>query len=437
MDAPRAAPAQGIVRNLNESRRSGRLRRPAYFAMQRPQMTQPAPSQRRADLDWIRVTAFGLLILFHVSLVYAPWDWHVHSKHTFAWLEEATAATGPWRLSLLFLVSGAALRFMSRRYSPGEVLRARMARLIPPLLFGVLILVPPQSWLEAVDKGSWTAGLIPWWLSEFSFRGLADGVPLNHLWFVEYIAVYSLAAVLLMTRPDWLAKLEAAVERLLGGWRLLVLPLLFFALARQLVFPPFGQTNQLTNDWYNHLTSLGVFLFGFTVAGRESVWKTFEANRRAALVTFLVSTPLLMAVTAHPAGMAYGGWIKHALHGVEQWSAIAAILGFGSRYLRNTDGPALRYLTDAVFPCYLAHQTLLVIAVRLVKPLNLPAAVEAMVLVTATVGGSLLVYELARRSGPMRPLWGLKRHPVVRGPAPPTAAGTTVAQPGERPAGAA
>ncbi|HRD29797.1 MAG TPA: acyltransferase family protein, partial [Caulobacter sp.] len=382
-------------------------------------MTPPASPQRRADLDWIRVAAFGLLILFHVSLVYAPWDWHVHSKHTFAWLEEATAATGPWRLTLLFLVSGAALRFMSRRYSPVEVLRARMIRLLPPLLFGVLVLVPPQSWLEATDKGSFGGGLAAWWLREFSPSGLADGVPVNHLWFVEYIVVYSLAAVALMTRPAWIAALERGVERWLSGWRLLVLPILFFVLARQLVFPPFGQTNQLFGDWYNHLTSLGAFLFGFVVAGREAVWKTFEAQRWMALALALVSTPLLMALTAHPGGLAFDGWVKHGMHGVEQWSAIAAILGFGSRHLRGADGPLLRYLTDAVFPCYLAHQTLLVIAVRLVKPIDLPAPVEAAILVSATLGGSLLVYELARRSGPLRPLWGLRRHPAVRAAPPP------------------
>ena len=384
-------------------------------------MTQPAPSSRRADLDWIRVAAFGLLILFHVSLVYAPWDWHVHSKHSYAWLEEATLLTGPWRLTLLFLVSGAALRFMSRRYSPAEVLRARFARLVPPLLFGVLVLVPPQSWLEAVDKGSWTAGLGAWWLSEFSPRGLADGVPLNHLWFVQYIAVYSLAAVALMTRPTWLAKLEAGLDRALKGWRLLVLPLVFFALARQYGYPHFGQTNQLFNDPYNHLTSLSVFLFGFAIAGRESIWQSFDALRRPALAVALIAAPLLMTATAFMGGDGLGGWVRHGLYGVEQWSAIAAILGYGCHYLRNTDGPALRYLTDAVFPCYLAHQTLLVIAVTLAKPLNLPVAVEIASLLLATLGGSLLVYEIVRRSGPMRPLWGLKRHPVVRAPTNPVA----------------
>jgi hypothetical protein len=97
---------------------------------------------RRLDLDWIRVSAFGLLILYHVGLVYAPYDWHIHSRHTFEWMREGVLVTNPWRLTLLFLVSGAALRFMTARRSAGQVARARAERLIPPLLLGTLILVP-------------------------------------------------------------------------------------------------------------------------------------------------------------------------------------------------------------------------------------------------------------------------------------------------------
>lgn len=374
-------------------------------------MTQAAPSTRRADLDWIRIGAFGLLILFHVSLAYAPWDWHVHSKHTFGWLAAATAATGPWRLTLLFLVSGAALRFMSRRHTPSAVLRTRLARLLPPLIFGALFLVPPQSWLEAMDKGSWTGGLLSWWLHEFSPAGLADGVPVNHLWFVEYITVYSVAAVALMTRPAWIAAMEAWIARWLTGWRMLLLPALALILARQLVFPWFGQTNQLVGDWYNHLTSLGAFLFGFAIAPREDVWKTLESQRWRALAIALVSTPMLMILTVSPDHLAWFGWPKHILHGVEQWSAIMAILGFGSLHLRSAQGPVLRYLTDAVFPCYLAHQTILVILAYVTKRMDLAAWPEAFILVAGTLGGSLLVYEVARRSGPLRPLWGLRPLP--------------------------
>lgn len=169
-----------------------------------------ARAARRADLDWIRVAALGLLILYHVMLVYAPWDWHVHSRHHFAWLGLAALVTNPWRLTLLFLVSGAAVRLMARRRTAREVLVQRAARLLPPFAFGVLVLVPPQSWLEAVDKGSFHGSLDQWWLTEFSPAGIANGVPLNHLWFVLYICAYSLVAVGLLARPALLARIENA-----------------------------------------------------------------------------------------------------------------------------------------------------------------------------------------------------------------------------------
>ncbi|HRD46435.1 MAG TPA: acyltransferase family protein, partial [Caulobacter sp.] len=367
----------------------------------------PAVLARRADLDWIRVSAFGLLILFHVGLVYAPWDWHIHSRHTFGWLAEAILATGPWRLTLLFLVSGAALRFMSRRLTPGETARARIARLLPPFLFGVLVLVPPQSWLEALDKGWWSAGLAGWWWRSFTPPELLR-VPLNHLWFVLYIGVYTFAAVALLARPRLLQGLERTLERALAGWRVLLVPIAYLAAARIALFPIFGITNQLPVDWYNHAVSLAVFLFGFAMAMRESVWQDLERFRKPALIAALATLALLMAMTALPGGRFLFGIPKAMVYAANQWLTIAAILGFGSAHLRRADGPLLRYLTDAVFPCYLAHQTLLVIAAYVVKPWGLPAAPEAALLTLVTLGGSLGVYEIVRRLGPIRPLWGLK-----------------------------
>lgn len=370
-------------------------------------MSQP-PAPRRADIDWIRVGAFGLLIIYHVGLVYAPWDWHVHSPHSFEPLRYAALITNPWRLTLLFLVSGVALRFMSRRLTAGGVLRARLARLVPPFLFGVLVLVPPQAWIEAMDKGSWNQGLIAWWLAEFSPSGLASGVPVNHLWFVLYIAAYSLVAIGLLTWSRGLALLEAGLARLLGGWRLLVLPMLYLAFARQQLFATFGLSNHLTTDWYNHAMSLGVFVFGFLLALRESVWRDFERLRWAFLAIAVVALPLLIVLEAEPGGAAFDGLARNVAFAVDQWATIGAVLGFASKHIRTADGPLLRYLTDAVFPCYLAHQTILVASAYVLKPARLPAGVEAPLLVSITLGGSLLVYEIVRRIGWVRPLWGLK-----------------------------
>lgn len=369
------------------------------------------PSVRRYDLDWIRVAAFGLLILYHVGLVYGVYDWHVHSAHTFWWMREAVLVTNPWRLTLLFLVSGAALRFMTLRRTPREVAHARIERLVPPLIFGTLILVPIQSWIEARDKAGWGGGLdgyLAWMGREFGLTGLLDGVPVNHLWFIVYIAVYSAVTILLWRRPGVMPHIEDWLERNLAGPRLLILPILYLIAIRILLFPHFGLTNSLHKDWYNHALSLGAFVLGFAIVRREAIWRQMERYRWVSLGLAATALPIMMAQVAHPGGQAFFGVPKAIVYGIDQWAVITAILGFGSVHLRDRGSRALNYLTQATFPLYLAHQTVLVVAVWIIRPAHLPAAVEAISLVLITFLGSLAIYEVVRRIPAIRPLWGLK-----------------------------
>jgi surface polysaccharide O-acyltransferase-like enzyme len=367
-----------------------------------------APDARRSDLDWIRVIAFGLLILYHVALVYSPFDWHIRSTHTFDGMREALLVTQPWRLTLLFLVSGAALRFMSSGKTVAAVLSARLFRLGLPLLFGVVALVPVQAWIEATDKGSWSGTLADWMAQQFSPEGLRNGVPVNHLWFLVYITAYTLAALPLLLRPAWTEALERRLENLLRGWRLLVFPTLYLVAARIWLYYQYGVTNDLVGDWYNHAQSLGAFLFGFLLARRDAVWADFERFRWDGLALAAIALPLAVLQSLHPGGGAFHEIPRNAVFAIDQWAVIVAILGFASRHLRNASTPALRYLNEAVFPCYLAHQTLLVLAVWLIRPYRLPAAIEVAVLIAVTFGGSLAIYEAVRRIPPIRPLWGLK-----------------------------
>ena len=368
----------------------------------------PPDTSRRADIDWIRVAAFGLLIVYHVGLVYAPWDWHVHSLHRFEPLRYLVLASNPWRLTLLFLVSGVALRFMTRRRPPLEVAGVRMARLVPPFLFGVLVLVPPQSWLEAMDKGTWSQGLVAWWLSEFSPAGLADGVPLNHLWFVLYIGLYSLIVLAICAWPKALSAIEHGLAGLLSGWGLLIWPVLYLFGVRQLWFASYGISNHLETDWYNHAMSFGVFIVGFLMALRDAFWQRLEKLRWALIGLAMIALVALMILEVTSPDLAENALAKNAMFALDQWCMLGAVLAFGSRYLRTSDGPLLRYLTDAVFPCYLAHQTILVAAIFVLKFQSVPPIWEATLLLAITLGGSLLVYEIVRRIGPLRALWGLK-----------------------------
>ena len=385
----------------------------------RPIVTTPAASSsRRADLDWIRVIAFGLLILFHTALVYSPYDWHIQSEHRLSWMPQLLTLTGPWRLTLLFLVSGAAMSFMTARRSPGQVLKARFERLGPPLLMGVLLLVSIQSWIEAMDNGWWGSDYLGWLGHEFGPDGLMDGVPVNHLWFVNYIAAYSLVVVLLMLKPGLIERMRGWLAPLVEGHRVIWVPLLYLVVIRLTLYPLFGVTNGLLGDWYNHAQSLGAFLFGFLLARHEPVWQALERYRKWTLALALGVLPILVFQAGYfPDSIAYDA-SKFAVQAVYQWAVIATILGYGSRYLRAKDGPLLRYLTDAVFPLYLAHQTILVAAVWLIRPAALPPVLEATILGATTFGGSLLIYEVVRRIGWLRPVWGLKPFAPAQPPAP-------------------
>ena len=79
---------------------------------------QPAfngTAERRVDLDWVRIGAFGLLIFYHVGMLYVSWGFHIKSAHRVTALDPLMLVLNPWRLSLLFLVSGVATR---RDYPP-------------------------------------------------------------------------------------------------------------------------------------------------------------------------------------------------------------------------------------------------------------------------------------------------------------------------------
>ncbi len=94
-----------------------------------------AVAARRTDLDWLRIAAFGTLILYHVGMFYVTWDWHVKSPHASHAIEPLMLLVNPWRLTLLFIISGVATRVHGRQDERGGAVRltdaAALARAHP------------------------------------------------------------------------------------------------------------------------------------------------------------------------------------------------------------------------------------------------------------------------------------------------------------------
>ena len=108
---------------------------------------------RHYGMDWLRIAAFGLLILYHIGMFFVPWGWHVKIAQPLEWVEFPMLATNSWRLALLFLVSGyASAALFAKLGGSGAFARSRSARLLIPLLFfAVMVAVRADSGIVAIN----------------------------------------------------------------------------------------------------------------------------------------------------------------------------------------------------------------------------------------------------------------------------------------------
>lgn len=384
-------------------------------------------TERRYDLDWLRIIAFGLLILYHVGMFYVSWDWHVKSSRASAAIEPLMLLSNPWRLSLLFLISGAATRFMADKLSVGRFTLSRMGRLWPPLLLAVFVIVPPQAYYEVLDAmrlGQLAAD--PAWVDNFYLRYLtasgnwcdAEGClttpTYNHMWFVAYLILYTLALVVVLPLLRRLPNLSG----LIAGPLLIVTPWLVMATLRVTMLSEFGETHDFRNDWYLHALYFSVFVFGFAIAKHQPFFDACVRWRWPALAIALSCwAAIIVYYNAHPDGVTPPEWLRLSMRAVREldaWCAIVAAIGFAHKHLRGADGPVRRLLTQAIFPFYLVHQTIIVAAGFHLDQMAWPLWIEAPLLIGVTALGCWLFFDLGRRVPPLRVWIGL---PSKAGPA--------------------
>lgn len=370
---------------------------------------------RHYGMDWLRIGAFVLLILYHIGMVFVPWNFHIKTAQPMDWVEIPMLMTNPWRLTLLFVVSGFASRALfSKSNGVGGFLKNRNARLLIPLAFGVAVVVPPQCWVELVGKHGYDHGFGYFWLHDYFRFGTLFGIIMptwNHLWFVVYLWVYTLALALLMLVPGT-TRLQSLFDRVFGGSRAIWVPVVFLLITQYWLFHRDDDTHDLFGDGLAHLQYFPAFLFGFGLAGSRAAMaglaRYWTLSAGVAVACYAVMAGLLIAYPdfsfpSHSVTMVFV-----IAREIDVWVAIAALIGVAERFL-NRDSRWRATLAEATFPFYIIHQTVIVLVEYWIKPLKLGAGAEFAILVPATVAGCWAFYLIGREVSWLRPLIGLKR----------------------------
>jgi len=376
---------------------------------------------RRYDIDFLRVFAFSLLILYHATMLYAEGEgWHVKSAYQTDSVSIPRLLVNQWRMPLLFIISGLAISFVWHKYNAGQFAAKRMVRLMVPLLFGMAFIVAPQCYYEALSKGIIEPGFLRFMGQYLTFQDFPGEAwageeqihwTWNHLWYLPYLLFYTLLLIPIAKLLDGpLRSFRVWFQNLRGAW-IVVIPIIPLMLYGNFVYPKFPYiSHALMDDGYAHAMYFTFFLTGYLIGRAAGFWQELVRIRKVTLalaVTFFVL--FIMRVEFMPEEPTFlanqaGMLITYS----NRWLWIATIFGWG-HHLLNRPMKWLPYATEAVFPWYILHQTIIVVVAYNLGKLSLGPVIEPILVLVATFSGCFLIHEfVVRRSRILRPLFGLK-----------------------------
>ncbi len=345
-------------------------------------------TQRRYDIDWLRVIAIGLLLIYHIAIIFQPWALFlafIKSDELLEGLWKPMTLLNVWRIPFLFYVSGMGVYFAIQRRNWKDLLLERTQRILLPFLFGMIAIVPLHFLIFQKYYG------LP----------LAYAAHAGHLWFLGNIFAYVLILISLFfylkktAGSSFQTGLEKFMSNPIGPISISSLFVLETILIKPQVFEMYAMT------WHGFFLGLLAFFFGFLfVYSGKTFWQTMLKWRWFYLALALSFYLIRWRV--------YDLMAPGYLMAIESNCWIFAIFGFGYKYL-NKPSRALTYLSQAAYPVYIIHMFVLYAGAALILPLTIPVFVKFLLIVVVTGIGCFVIYELViKRIELLRPLFGLK-----------------------------
>jgi glucans biosynthesis protein C len=367
---------------------------------------------RQYFLDWIRVIVFMILIFYHCGMFFVIWSWHVKNNSTTTTPEALMEFTSLWRLPLLFFISGVGVSFAIKSKTASSFVLERSKRLLVPLIFGMLVIVPPQTYYERLQNHSFAGNYLDFYKTVLEFTPYPKGnFGWNHLWFVVYLWVFSVVAAPLFT---WLKgkKLQYFNSENRNHFYSLFLFVIPLAAVYWMLSARWAVTHNLISDWYNLAISFLFFLFGYFVNTQSEFWDVVGKYRKRLLnlsIILIVFNYASQVITAHNQDhipwFVLRGLLKMGL----TWCLILTVCGFAKRYL-NFKTNFVTYANRAVYPFYILHQTITIIIGYYIADSTVAVGPKFLLLVAGTFGFSWLVYHFIVRPFLLtRILFGVKQ----------------------------
>lgn len=367
---------------------------------------------RRYDLDWLRVLAFGLLIFYHTGMLYSEnWGFHFKSQYLSSSIENIMLLLSPWRMGLIWFISGVALRFIVARFSLGMFLTTRSVKILLPLLFGIWFIVPIQLYAQMSQETSLAIGFWQFYSQFFDLTnplferyqaGIWPHVDVNHLWYLRSLWQFTLLLVLVLPLLHY-TTVQAIITRLCGRSLLTIFIVLLLPLCiLKLSWP---------SDTFRYPMGALFLLYGYLLAWQPTFYSQLLRHWRVLFVVFTLGYIVVVlcynTIWQNPAASQWQITSMDMLYTAQRLMGVLLMLALAQHFL-NHDHPKLALLNCAVFPFYLLHQSVIIGLAFYLSKLQLGGFVEPLLILSLTFIICWLVFIVARRIDLLSPLLGIK-----------------------------
>ncbi|MEJ7738493.1 MAG: acyltransferase family protein [Chitinophagaceae bacterium] len=346
-------------------------------------------------------------------------EWHIKNKETSDLFTEFNFMLSLFRMPLLFFISGGVCYFILLRKTAKQFIGMRFHRLIIPLLFGMLMIVPPQIYMERLTQG-FTGNYVDFYPKIFEGRPYPQGnTSWHHLWFILYLFLYNLFGapffVWMTSEPGkrWINNFQWLAN---GKWiYLLIVPGIIVYTSLSIKFP---QTNDLIHDWSRLPYWFLFVLAGFICISQQPFADSLERNRRFSLLMAFITIICINYFTwngREPWDTIVNwedSWWTYAflaLFPASAWFWVLSIIGYGKKYI-NINHRILNYANEAVYPFYILHQTIIVIVAYYVVQVSDSILSKYLFIVIVSFAVVMFIYHLIiRPSNLLRYLFGMSQ----------------------------
>jgi hypothetical protein len=412
------------------------------------------------------LVVFGL-IFFHTARIFDMGDFYVKNDSLSLEIQLLVIFVGLFGMPLLFLIAGMAVWYSLSKRTAGEFVVERFKRLFIPLVFGVVMIVPPQIWARVIflnlpledrglffDLGSYLEvypNFFKVTLNFLNFPFIIEAAPNQpyfqtaHLWFLVLLFVYSLILL-----PFFLYLRSPSRQKLLSNFGdFLGRPWMIFVFTIPLALIEAVLTAEAHFGGWNRYAYAVFIVYGFLIVSSKQARLSLQQHWKSAFLIAIITTIVYFTIgiivwevfELDPL-TSFDIWsiLLRLLQGISGWCWIVTIMGFigyksqqskdltiktsdsevkqskSSRFqfVKNFRDPEVidriaRYSNRAQLPIYVLHQTVIVIIGLFVVSWNLNLYIKFLIISFSSLAGTLILYDIfVKRTRFTRFLFGMK-----------------------------